>query len=297
MTYTLNADNLNQRVKQKLITTSSIVVVVVVTIVIMVVLFPKKMLLEGAILQQEPRPIALYYLKQLSQHYPKNNDLRIALIKQQIGNEDWKGAKQQLAILFRARDKAILDQANWLQYRLSYTYAYRLPDNDPNRGSELNHAKNHAIHLIGKSLTVAELQQLGSDLLGFESPEASLTVFLRLAYLKPITDLNLLAQIAKVALFAGNYLVSGNYYFLVAKKVDVVKAKREYIMNGLKAYQEGNLLSQGLTAVSKFRRVVINDEAMLDFLANYALAADRPDLAQKYVKRLLLLPQMNVSKR
>lgn len=286
MTYTSDAANPKHQSNEQLISSFAIAIFILVSIVIMIALYPENMLFKQALSEQKPHPIALYYDQQLIQHAPKNNALRIALIKQQIGSNDWQGGKQQLAILLRERNPAILDQAHWLQYRLDFSFAYHLALKDPQRKLSLQYVKNEAMYLMEKKLDAAQLEQLGSDLLGLELPGDALKVYLRLVVFKP-KDLNLFAQIAKVALYAGNYLVSGNYYFLIAQQITDIKAKRQYIITGLKAYQAGSLLNEGLSAVEKFPSSVINDEKVLDFLVNYALAANRPDIAQKYVQQSL----------
>jgi hypothetical protein len=258
-----------------------------INLVLMYALFPKQRLMELALTDPEPQPMALYYIKQLSQADSTNHQLRIALVKQQIGNNEWRDARRELDIL--AKEPGEKNQVRWLNYRLQSGYAYSLLATNPKRETAMQLAKKEAQGVMDLAITPILQKQLASDLLGFGDPAGSLKLYLRMATTMPTLDRDFILQVAKVASFAGNHKVSGDYYFLAASEMTNLKEKRSTILLALQAYQGGGLLEQGLTAVNKLPETVTDDDALLDFLTSYALAANRPDLAQAYVRRSLLL--------
>lgn len=273
----------------------SITCFVLLTCCLMVLLFPRQQLLQTANTTQTPTPISLYYLGQLTQQYPHDDIIRIALIKQQIGNASWDEANAQLKIL-QKNTRAVLI-VRWLTYQLLLTRGYHLALNDAQRTPYLSAAKSMAVDLIVQPLTLEQRGQLATDLLGFELPDKALQVYLSIMKLQPIKDPQLLAQVAKVALYASQYKVSGEYYFMAAQQVNTRELQRGYILAGLSAYQAGSLFADGFAQVSKLPSGLLNDKVVLDFLVNYALAANRADLAQDYIKHLLFLsPTKTITK-
>lgn len=91
---------------------------------------------------------------------------------------------------------------------------------------------------------------------------------------------------AESALAKGDYRAAAAIRFQEMKKVPLVE-KRKYFLEGVRILQSGNLLVEALAEAEKHLAPLADDRETLMFLSRLALAANRPDLAQYYIRRAL----------
>jgi hypothetical protein len=63
--------------------------------------------------------------------------------------------------------------------------------------------------------------------------------------------------------------------------------KRRFFLAGVKTLQSGNLLNEALTAADRYLNGLSDDRETLIYLSRLALAANRPERAQQYIRRAL----------
>jgi hypothetical protein len=61
------------------------------------------------------------------------------------------------------------------------------------------------------------------------------------------------------------------------------------VVSALSALQAGGLFSQGIALTKTLPEKLIQNKVMLVYLSNFMLKANRPDLAEIYIKQALLL--------
>ncbi|MDD2735588.1 MAG: hypothetical protein PHF56_16760 [Desulfuromonadaceae bacterium] len=91
---------------------------------------------------------------------------------------------------------------------------------------------------------------------------------------------------AESALARGDYRGAAAIQFHTMGKVPG-NEKRKYFIGGVRALQSGNLLNDALTEAEKYLAPLANDRETLLFLSRLALSSNRPDLAQRYIRRAL----------
>lgn len=85
----------------------------------------------------------------------------------------------------------------------------------------------------------------------------------------------------------GKFRENADMYFSAMGEARTLKARRALFMKGVRSLQAGGLPAEALEAGEKHLGGLESDRRTLVFMANTALAADRPRIAQFFVKRAL----------
>lgn len=286
MSSTLPVDNTNG--KQTLLPLWFIIIFFLSIIIIAYLFFPLRTLREQTLLASKPEPIAFYYLSEISKRYPQDNDLRIALVKQEIGLYHWNLAEAQLKTL--EKNPQLKKQTRLLRFQLKYTQAFKMQAGN-HQQQIFTELRKDINDLQTESWSQDELHNLATLALSINQPAVALKFYERLT---PMTDPQMLKQIARTALAASQYAVCAKYYMLAAEQEKTLTLKRSDIVAALQALQAGRLYQAGINIIKNLSEEIINEKNMLLFLTQYTLAAGRPDMAQGFAKRALL-PSMGQS--
>jgi hypothetical protein len=281
MTYKLAASDINT--SNKLVSNGFIILFTLGVIFISMLFFPIKTIRHQVLKVTQPQAISLYYLKTLVKLYPKQGPLRLALIKQYIGLYQWMAAETEIEYLKQNPDMQI--DAKLLTFQLQYTKAYQLPKGKSQTKS-FKELRTNINNFTKLKLTKEQSLVLAEDALNLGLPGLALTFYQTVS---DSTDVVLLKKIAIIALQTSQYTISADYYMKAAKLERTLEMKRICIIGALKALEAGNLFSQGIDIVKQLSVKIINNKTMLVFLTRFTLAANRPDLAQNYIKRALLM--------
>lgn len=277
----------------KLTTFSSVNFVVIFSLLLVVgffLLFPKNQVIEQLATESGPAPISIVYLNSLVEDEPHNFYYRFLLTAQDIALGYWSAASSQLYFLEKNADKSNVDfqtRILWLNFKLNINLAYqRHPDTPARRVSE-DKAYYYLTQLISRETSQDKLNYMAVSALGLNHPETAMVIYKKLLYLYPTQTKTMTAQIARTALMSCSYQLSGDLYFKAAHMAKTVPEIREYILLGLKAYQSNKLFEAGFDQLKSFKNPLIINNDMALFLTRYALAANRPDLAEKYITQVL----------
>lgn len=137
--------------------------------------------------------------------------------------------------------------------------------------------------------SLADLQALAtqSRQVGAAGPAASL--FRELATRDPANADDYNKQLASIALAGGNYRDSAQALFDAQARSKNLYEQRTLFLQALQTLQSGNLLDLALTEAERRGGKLLDDPEVLRYLTRLALAANKPDVAAKYVERLLKL--------
>lgn len=260
-----------------------VVAFVAVSLALFAVMFPQHSLRHLVLTITQPQKITYYYLVQLIQYYPQDQGLHIALIQQEIGLHHFAAAKEHIGAL--EKESALKDKLAMLQYQLQYAQAFALPKG-PKQQAAFAGLRTSTKAFLAKPLSRKQLLDFGDIALSINDPQDALVFYQRAG---ETSDPVLLAHIAKTALATSQYAISAHYYMLAADHEAVLPKRRAYVVSALKALQAGKQFDKGIAIIVQLPEEVVNDESMLMFLSQYALAADRPDLSEKYAKRALFM--------
>lgn len=140
--------------------------------------------------------------------------------------------------------------------------------------------------------TLAELQGLATQASQAGATEPAGKLYSALATRDPAHADFYNKQLAGIALGSGDYRESANALFEAQTRTSNPEEQRKLFLQALQTLQSGNLLEEALIQADRRGGKLLNDPDVLRFLTKLALAANRPDVASRYVERLLKLSSL-----
>lgn len=258
---------------------------VISVVVLCIILFPNHLITEQVLTLTQPEPITVTYLTQLIQANPTQLAYKIALAQQEMGLHHWQQAEALINDL--ALDETQQDQVSRLQFMNAFTKAYALPKG-VEREKALAALKPAILALLNLDLSANQCHELGDLALKLNAPATALAFYEKVVNLEGEQSPSFYRDIGDTAMQTSQYKLAANYYWQASVRESQIELQRKDIILALKAYQSGNLMQDGANLLTHLSNEVIDNEAMLVFLTKYAIAANRPDLAEVYIKRVLL---------
>lgn len=279
--------------RARILSTSGLLAVSAMVLVLLVTLYPRQELIER--LRGEPRndELSVSYLANLLTSEPDNDELRILLAERHFALKQADRAEQVLSPLQTRAPAGGTDTALRLS-RLRYSLL-ELRANAATPGSD------------SARLLRAQLLDALRERLALPWPTADLLLFARKA--TALEQLSLAqrfhAQISfdaqgaqapwfeeavRTAIWAQDYAGAATLHQRAMQVASTDTQRRWHLREGLRILQSGNLLDDALALARRHDTLVGGDAGLLDYLTRLALAANRPDQAQDYARRLL---QMN----
>ncbi|PUA17487.1 tetratricopeptide repeat protein [Glaciimonas sp. PCH181] len=224
----------------------------------------------------------------------KRDDLELVsvLARQYIQSGRLTEADPLVARLLTATDPTIRGNALLLEIQIAEQRAYALQPEDPQRIALLEK--------IGTMMTQAKtftwepvtLQNLAVKSRALNLLDLSAEFYRRLALVDPkhAGEWQMLA--GELSLENSKYRDAANASFAAQAASTSLAEQRTYFLSGLRALQAGNLMQLAMSEAQEHAGPYLeNDAETLRFLTNLARSANRPDLAEKYAKRLLSVMQ------
>ena len=118
-----------------------------------------------------------------------------------------------------------------------------------------------------------------------KDPALRKAVYTRLSGLEG--DPGWFAQSARAVLGEGDYRLSAQLWFAARTHAAKQEDARAYYLEGVRTLQAGNLLGEAIAAAEAELGDLANDEETILALVKVALASGRPDIAERWMKRVL----------
>ncbi len=254
-------------------------------------LFPQH-IITSYLETEKPNSVSRAYLRNMVEKYPENPTYKILLANQElsVGNIDY--AQSLVRPYFSNDPKSAVDWlAAWSQYLIVRTQAFQLPENNPKR-KQFEAKMKAQIPVLTRSpyLATNETLTLASDATALSSIKEAIILYQRLIA-TPINTIpaKVFAKAGQTALFISDYRASADLYFAAQARTNDPVKQREYFINALDSLQQGNLMTEALTAAKTHIGNLKDDGVTLRYLANLALKANHPETAQDYAMRMLQL--------
>ena len=255
---------------------------------LLLVLFPEKRIVRGIDDTSELTPVALDYRESMLRLHPADAGLRVKLAEALEKTGRYRKALQTL------NGFAAYPQGG---YRNRYLLARCLALNGilTSKGSEESDGK---LMLEDLSRTARELADDGAapeQILHMAMVERDMgdvngarylvrKYVLATALSTKLTDLS---SFAKTSGGAGKAWESAAFYFSAMSMQLSPGARRALFVKGVRSLQSGGLPVEALDAGGKYLGTLGTDRDTLLFMANVALSADRPRIAEFYIKKAL----------
>ena len=280
-------------IRARILSTGGLLAVSAMVLVLLVTLYPRQELIER--LRGEPRndELSVSYLANLLTSEPNNDELRILLAERHFALKQADRAEQVLAPL-QSRVPEGGDDAALRLSRLRYSLL-ELRANAAKPGSD-------SARLLRTQLVDALRERLSlpwptPDLLLFARKATALEQLplaqrfhAQIRFDAQGAQAPWFEEAVRTAIWAQDYAGAATLHQRAMQVASTDTQRRWHLREGLRILQSGNLLGEALALARRHDTLVGGDAGLLDYLTRLALAANRPDQAQDYARRLL---QMN----
>lgn len=254
-------------------------------------LYPRQDL-ERRLAETTESALSLNYVDNLLRSDPHNPQLRLLLAQRQMANGDAANARATLQPALDSTDAQIHRDALWVLWDLTYTEFQRTPEKDEARRTSLKETLRQQLHALSRETwPVGQQRRLAALAAQFNEPSLGIALNSKLAAEQrtPRETAQFYEQAARQALAVSDYTSCSEFYLLARKATtDRQDAKRLYLA-AVRALQSGNQPLAALELAESELGALADDRDILFFLTELARAAGRPDIAERYVRRLLQL--------
>ncbi|MCR9192132.1 MAG: hypothetical protein NXI01_05660 [Gammaproteobacteria bacterium] len=278
--------------KQRFFSWWIIIIFTVLTMIALTLLFPRHALHKRIMDDSNNSPLSIAYLKSLIATHPDKVEYKIALIRKQLRTGHVEIAKKLLAQQYKPPPFTTKKgwQFQFMKYRILRMETFSLRENTAQRSQYETELR--AIILTLKQspyLTAIESAQLGHDALATNQPELAMHFYRQSLKHSKTLDASFYAQVGKAALFVSDYKMSAKFYLIAVEKYSSPAKQRECFGKALASLQAGQLFAEGMALIEKNQAYIEQDRQLLMVVASFALSANQPKLAERYVTQLIRL--------
>ncbi len=260
---------------------------------LLVLLFPREPLRREIAGSNRMDAVGLVFARALVGAMPEQQGLRLALAKRYLAVGETEAARQAIAPLLAGGEPGLMGDAKLLLFHITERETYAWPEGSPSRGEGVARLRAQLAELFTRSWDAPQWAELGERALELGEQQYAMAAYQRLAALPGEAAARWAAKAAEVALGQGDYRVASRLYLEAGEKAETLEQRRAAFLSGLKALQSGNLMEEALQAAERHAGPLLEDEPTLLYLVMLARAADRPALAERYVKVLLRMAWLN----
>ncbi|MEM5436301.1 tetratricopeptide repeat protein [Paraburkholderia diazotrophica] len=279
--------------RQRLFSPAVLLVLGLLVAVMLVLAFPsetiKARLLEGA----NADSLTIAYLEAWLRVDPDNAEVLSELTREYLKGQRVADATRILDRLSRSDDVTARQSALAIRVSLAQRRLYALKPGDPARPARIRELDALLHQALGYTWTNEQLQTLAQQARGLNDNELAARYYTRLAQSDSKHARDWLTALAQTQLGNRNPRAAADAWFAVQALGATRDEKRAAFIAGLRALQSGNDMAAAMQAAEQHIGDLADDPDTLRFLANLALAAGRPDLASKYVKRLMKMSALD----
>ncbi|RZT36431.1 tetratricopeptide repeat protein [Cupriavidus agavae] len=257
-------------------------------------MFPRETLRERLLGQgRTVDGLTVAYLEAWSRVAPNDTSFMSVLAEQYARSGRLDDAEAMLERMLAVQGQDLTGQILRTKIEITQQRAYAAQPDTPERAERLAHMKDLLRQATAadamKRWTLADLQALATQARQIGDADAANVLYRTLAQRDAAKADFYNRQLATIALAGGNYRDSAQALFDAQSRAKNLYEQRTMYLQALQTLQAGNLLDEALVQAERHGGKLLDDAEVLRFLTRLALAANRPDIAAKYVERLLKL--------
>lgn len=257
-----------------------------VVLVALYAAYPRGGLRSRLLASETPSDVSVAYLEAWLRVAPDDTDLLTILGSQYVRLGRTADALRLADRMAALGDTGLRKTALLLRLGVNTRAAFALKENDPNREKMLALAREQLAQSAMLDWSIADLKMLADDALAVNSQQIAAQFYARLAVQDTANQVHWNEQVARFAIYAGDYRAAANAWFRLQAQAHGIDDQRRFFIAGLRALQSGNLLDDALAAADQHAGALIHDRATLLVLLNLARAAHRPDSVDRYAKAI-----------
>lgn len=260
----------------------------------MALVFPYRSLEQE--IARAPRQIdqlQIAYLRAWLTVRPGGAALRLELARQLLGVNDLDGARTELQQLRGIRDERLAERVVLLELDIARGELAALDPSDTRLPAQRQALHERLLELAQQRVVIAMVGEIDLELarraaaLGARDAAALLYARLLASTLRP--GAVVWEEAARAMLALGDAETAAELYFAARRATPLRDEQRRLFLAGLRALLASGQPAAAVDAAELELGSLATDLEVLEFLTRLALAANRPDIAQRYAQILLKL--------
>lgn len=257
-------------------------------------MFPRETLRERLLGQgRTVDGLTVAYLEAWSRVAPNDTGFMGVLAEQYARSGRLEDAEHMLERMLAVQGQDLTGQILRTRIEITQQRAYAAQPESPERAERLalmkDLLKQATAANVMRSWSLADLQTLATQSRQIGDADAAAILYRTLGTRDPANAEFYNKQLAGIALAGGNYRDSAQALFDAQARSKNLYEQRTLFLQALQTLQSGNLLDEALVQAERRGGKLLDDPEVLRYLTRLALAANKPDVAAKYVERLLKL--------
>ncbi|CAG9168624.1 hypothetical protein LMG23992_01223 [Cupriavidus laharis] len=253
-------------------------------------MFPRETLRERLLGQgRAVDGLTVAYLEAWWRVVPDDTGFMSVLAEQYARSGRLEDAEAMLARMQAVQGVDLSGQILRTQIDIAQQRAYAEPPESAQREQYLSRMRELMGQAVTRDWPLADLQQLATQARQINAADAAAHFYRKLAQADRGHAEFWNRQLAEIALAGGDYRASARALFEQQARATSLADQRSLFLKALQTLQAGNLLDEALAEAERRGGKLLDDPETLRYLTKLALAANRPDLASRYVERLMRL--------
>jgi thioredoxin-like negative regulator of GroEL len=252
--------------------------------------FPRETL-HQRLLKQEGgvNGLSIAYLEAWLQIQPDDPEFLSILAQQYVSIGRLDDAEALIRHMRGMPQPVVRRSALLAQIGIAEQRAYAHEPDTPARLAAMDRLRVLMRETAAKDWNVSELEGLATRARALELPDLAVSFYKQLAETDKARAALWHKTAGEMALGSGDYRSAAQAMFEQQASAETIPLRRRYFIDGLRLLQSGNMLPDAMLQAEKRLGDLRNDAETLRFLTRLAMSANRPDLAEKYARRLLAI--------
>lgn len=268
----------------------SIALLGVLVVAALVAIYPHQNLVNR-IYQAPASQVTASYLDNLLRTDPGNPRLRLMLARSHLQLGAYGKVHDTVAPALASDDDALRTDATILIWEANDAQLAKLPAGSPERARLLTRLRGELAELAQQELPPDLLPVIARKAFAIGLPALGLNLFERLAAGSDRSG-QWYAEAARTALGHGEYRAAAQFFLIARERSANLATARAHFLDALRALRFGDLAGEAIDLADRTigqPPSLLDDTQTLAVMVELARAARRPDLADKYARRLLRL--------
>jgi hypothetical protein len=261
--------------------------------VMLALAFPREKIESRLLAGANVDSLTIAYLEAWLRVDPDNAEVLSELTREYLRGQRISDATRILDRLARSNDPNARHSALAIRVSIAQKRLYSLKPNDPTRPARIRELDALLHEALDDRWDNEQLKMLAQQARGLNDNDLAARYYALLAKSDPEHAREWLAALAQTQLGNQQHRAAADAWFAAQAQATTLDEKRAAFIAGLRALQSGNDMAATMQAADQHIGDLADDPDTLRFLANLALAAGRPDLAEKYVKRLMKMSALD----
>ena len=223
---------------------------------------------------------------------PDRAPLRYLLAQQLIAADELERARGHLRRLASADNARLRERAQLLDVDIAWRELQAMSLGHPERPPRLQALRERLRALLAEDIALDIGGELAQRAAAIDATDLAIDWYERLLARRPVLPAAVWEEAAVSARQWGEYRLAARLLMQARAAAATTAEQRRLFIAALRALQAANLLDEALALAEQHLGALANDTLTLEFLTRLALAANRPDLAQRYAILLLRIAML-----